>query len=183
MKISTRSTCHLPSIYIFVDILIALYQLGKHQLIAQRDRTVSVYFLSFHAIYLNSDDNIKWEKEYFRIQCSQICIGFIIELLVVMLFLTKLAFPIILGRISLKKKIRSRCCCVDQLLHEVLWKSVAVLQLLITWKMKGIGMKTCVTVQMGQLFWNGPSKIGGRQLLKNLKWYGLLRQTISLQIF
>ena len=30
---------------------------------------------------------------------------------------------------------------------------------------------------------NGPSKISGRQPLKNLKWYGLPKQTISLQIF
>ena len=29
---------------------------------------------------------------------------------------------------------------------------------------------------------NGLSKIYGRQPLKNLKWYGLLRSTISLQI-
>ena len=31
-------------------------------------------------------------------------------------------------------------------------------------------------------FKNGPSKIDGRQPLKNLKWYGLPKQTISLQI-
>ena len=30
---------------------------------------------------------------------------------------------------------------------------------------------------------NGPSKIGGRQPLKNLKWCGLLRQTIALHVF
>ena len=30
---------------------------------------------------------------------------------------------------------------------------------------------------------NGPSKICGRQPVKNLKWYGLLRKTISLQVF
>ena len=30
---------------------------------------------------------------------------------------------------------------------------------------------------------NRPSKICGRQPLKHLKWYGLLTQTISLQIF
>ena len=34
-----------------------------------------------------------------------------------------------------------------------------------------------------KVFKNGPSKIYGRQPLKNLKWYGLLRQTISFQIF
>ena len=34
--------------------------------------------------------------------------------------------------------------------------------------------------QMGQ---NGPRKICGRQLLKNLKWYGLPQQTISLHQF
>ena len=30
-----------------------------------------------------------------------------------------------------------------------------------------------------KVFKNGPNKICGRQPLKNLKWYGLLRQTIS----
>ena len=34
-----------------------------------------------------------------------------------------------------------------------------------------------------KVFQDGPSEICGRQPLKNLKWYGLLRQTISLQIF
>ena len=34
-----------------------------------------------------------------------------------------------------------------------------------------------------KIFKNGPSKICGRQPLKNLKWYGLLRQTKSLQMF
>ena len=34
-----------------------------------------------------------------------------------------------------------------------------------------------------KIFKNGPSKICGRQSLKNLKRYGLLRQTISLQTF
>ena len=34
-----------------------------------------------------------------------------------------------------------------------------------------------------KVFKNGPSKICGRQPLKNLKGYGLLKQTISLQIF
>ena len=32
-------------------------------------------------------------------------------------------------------------------------------------------------------FKNGPSKICGRQSLKNLKGYRLLKQTITLQIF
>ena len=32
-----------------------------------------------------------------------------------------------------------------------------------------------------KVFKNGPSKICGRQPLKNLKVYGLLKQTISLQ--
>ena len=36
---------------------------------------------------------------------------------------------------------------------------------------------------MGQVFKIGPSKICGRQPLKNLKVYGLLKQIISLQIF
>ena len=35
----------------------------------------------------------------------------------------------------------------------------------------------------GKLFKSGPSKIYGRQPLKHLKGYGLLKQTISLQIF
>ena len=34
-----------------------------------------------------------------------------------------------------------------------------------------------------RVFRNGPSKISGRQPFKNLKWYGLPRQTISLQMF
>ena len=34
-----------------------------------------------------------------------------------------------------------------------------------------------------KVFKYGPSKICGRQPLKNLRWYGLVRQTISLQIF
>ena len=34
-----------------------------------------------------------------------------------------------------------------------------------------------------KVFKNGPSKICRRQPLKNLKWYGLFRQTISLQFF
>ena len=34
-----------------------------------------------------------------------------------------------------------------------------------------------------QVFKNGPSKICGRQRLKSLKGYSLLKQTISLQIF
>ena len=34
-----------------------------------------------------------------------------------------------------------------------------------------------------KVFNNGPRKICGRQFLKNLKWYGLLRGTISVQIF
>ena len=35
----------------------------------------------------------------------------------------------------------------------------------------------------GKVFKNGPSKICGRQPLKYLKGYGMLQQTISLQIF
>ena len=34
-----------------------------------------------------------------------------------------------------------------------------------------------------KIFKNGPSKICGRQPFKNSKWYGLPKQTISLQIF
>ena len=34
-----------------------------------------------------------------------------------------------------------------------------------------------------KVFKNGPGKICGRQSLKYLKWYGLPKQTISLQIF
>ena len=34
-----------------------------------------------------------------------------------------------------------------------------------------------------KVFKNGPSKICERQPLKNLKEYGLLKQTISLKIF
>ena len=36
---------------------------------------------------------------------------------------------------------------------------------------------------MSQVFKNGPSKTGRRQPLKNLKGYGVPKQTISLQIF
>ena len=36
---------------------------------------------------------------------------------------------------------------------------------------------------MDEVFEIGPNKICGRQPLKNLKGYGLLKQTISLQIF
>ena len=40
------------------------------------------------------------------------------------------------------------------------------------------------SLHMGdKVFKNGPSKIYGRQPLKNLKGYGLLKPTISLQIF
>ena len=34
-----------------------------------------------------------------------------------------------------------------------------------------------------QVFKSGPSEIGGRQPLKDLKGYGLLKQTICPQIF
>ena len=40
-------------------------------------------------------------------------------------------------------------------------------------------LKTSPYLHMGiwaKVFKNGPSKIWGRQLLKNLKWYGLLRE-------
>ena len=40
-----------------------------------------------------------------------------------------------------------------------------------------------VIIKWVKIFKNGPSKICGRQSLKNLKRYGLLRQTISLQTF
>ena len=30
---------------------------------------------------------------------------------------------------------------------------------------------------------NGPNKICGRQPLKNMKWYGLLKQTYHLKLF
>ena len=39
------------------------------------------------------------------------------------------------------------------------------------------------TFKWDEVFKNRPSKISGQQHLKNMKWYGLLRQTISLQIF
>ena len=39
------------------------------------------------------------------------------------------------------------------------------------------------TVIWDKVFKSGPSKICGRQTLKNLKEYGLLKQTISFQIF
>ena len=39
------------------------------------------------------------------------------------------------------------------------------------------------TYKWDKAFKNGPSKICGRQPLKNLKSYGLLKQAISIQIF
>ena len=44
----------------------------------------------------------------------------------------------------------------------------------ITWNWLDIWVK---------VFKNGTSKICGRQPLKNMKWYGVLRQTVSLQVF
>ena len=38
-------------------------------------------------------------------------------------------------------------------------------------------------IKWDKVFMSGPSKICGRQPLKNLKDYGLLKQTISLQTF
>ena len=35
----------------------------------------------------------------------------------------------------------------------------------------------------GEVFKSGPSKIYGRQSLKKLKGYGLIKQTMSLEIF
>ena len=57
------------------------------------------------------------------------------------------------------------------------------------YRKRAAAMKTCIvtTVKMcswiicDKLFKNGLRKICGRQPLKNLKWYGLLKQTISLQ--
>ena len=40
-----------------------------------------------------------------------------------------------------------------------------------------------VTIKWDKVFKNGPSKIYERQNLKNWKGYGLLKETISLQIF
>ena len=45
---------------------------------------------------------------------------------------------------------------------------------------KGTRFQILLTLKV---FKNGPSKICGRRSLKNLKWYGLPKQTISLQIF
>ena len=39
------------------------------------------------------------------------------------------------------------------------------------------------TTKWDKVFKNGPSKIFGRQPLKNLKEYGLLKQTILLETF
>ena len=43
--------------------------------------------------------------------------------------------------------------------------------------------KDITTYNWDKVLKNGPSKICGRQPLKNLKGYGLLKQTISLQFF
>ena len=43
-----------------------------------------------------------------------------------------------------------------------------------------IGPQNLVCVKV---FKNGPSKICGRQPFKNIRWHGLLKQTISLQTF
>ena len=50
-------------------------------------------------------------------------------------------------------------------------------------KEKTTVFKNPIKVQVLKVFKNGASKICGRQPLKNLKWYGLPKQTISLQIF
>ena len=41
----------------------------------------------------------------------------------------------------------------------------------------------CKYLILVKVFKNGPSKISGRQPLKDLKWYGLLTQSILFQIF
>ena len=40
-----------------------------------------------------------------------------------------------------------------------------------------------INIIWNKVYKNGPSEICGRQSLKNLKPYGLFKQTISLQIF
>ena len=53
----------------------------------------------------------------------------------------------------------------------------AMLHFITPWKARKPG------VIWGKVFKDGLSKMCGRQSLKNLKWYGLPQQTISLQIF
>ena len=43
--------------------------------------------------------------------------------------------------------------------------------------------KSFIPVESDKVSNNGPSKICGKQPLKKLNWYGLLRQSIPLQIF
>ena len=58
---------------------------------------------------------------------------------------------------------------------KLLWKK--------TWKyFKTVKQPSFIYI-WGNILKNGLSRIYGRQLLKNLKWYGLFKQTISLQIF
>ena len=44
-------------------------------------------------------------------------------------------------------------------------------------------IKALISRIWGKIFKSGPSKVCGRQRLNNMKWYGLLRQTILLEIF
>ena len=44
-------------------------------------------------------------------------------------------------------------------------------------------MKLMLQNKWVKVFKNGPSKMFGRESLKNLKWYDLLRKTLSFQIF
>ena len=50
------------------------------------------------------------------------------------------------------------------------------------YEVSGIKKLVFVIKIWNKVFKSGPSKICGRQPLKNLKGYGLLKQTISLQI-
>ena len=47
----------------------------------------------------------------------------------------------------------------------------------------GAGLMTYCSFIWVKVSKNGPSKICGRQPFQNLKWYGLPKQTIPLQIF
>ena len=48
---------------------------------------------------------------------------------------------------------------------------------------RSANIRQAVNFKWGKVFKNGPNKIYGRQPLKNLKRYNLLKQTISLKIF
>ena len=62
-------------------------------------------------------------------------------------------------------------------------KKKKAIWVIITFEVKVIILKRRLLDIWDKVFKNGPSKIYGRQPLKNLNGYGLLKQAMSLQIF